>query len=285
MFNKVAESDKKQLEYAVKSIQPSHAYLFLGDDIESLNEMSYELVLQLVSAQDHDLSLEILSARIADELFTDIFIVKKEKSSIGIDSIRSIFQFIRMRPVENRFRFVIIQHCDSLTTEAQNALLKTLEEPNPSIVVILLAQTTDTLLQTVLSRVQTIRLTLPSHIDETLDPQEIESLSNILQEIVLFGSIPAIFQFSQTITKNNKDRNATIHYLEFFYRLLNSRLTQSANKTFLKELPDYMLIRMMNGITRTIAQVKQNASLQLAVEAMLINIQEDYHAENSWNQI
>ncbi len=285
MFNKVAESDKKQLEYAVKSIQPSHAYLFLGDDIESLNEMSYELVLQLVSAQDHDLSLEILSARIADELFTDIFIVKKEKSSIGIDSIRSIFQFIRMRPVENRFRFVIIQHCDSLTTEAQNALLKTLEEPNPSIVVILLAQTTDTLLQTVLSRVQTIRLTLPSHIDETLDPQEIESLSNILQEIVLFGSIPAIFQFSQSITKNNKDRNATIHYLEFFYRLLNSRLTQSANKTFLKELPDYMLIRMMNGITRTIAQVKQNASLQLAVEAMLINIQEDYHAENSWNQI
>ena len=285
MFNKVAESDKKQLEYAVKSIQPSHAYLFLGDDIESLNEMSYELVLQLVSAQDHDLSLEILSARIADELFTDIFIVKKEKSSIGIDSIRSIFQFIRMRPVENRFRFVIIQHCDSLTTEAQNALLKTLEEPNPSIVVILLAQTTDTLLQTVLSRVQTIRLTLPSHIDETLDPQEIESLSNILQEIVLFGSIPAVFQFSQSITKNNKDRNATIHYLEFFYRLLNSRLTQSANKTFLKELPDYMLIRMMNGITRTIAQVKQNASLQLAVEAMLINIQEDYHAENSWNQI
>ena len=285
MFNKVAESDKKQLEYAVKSIQPSHAYLFLGDDIESLNEMSYELVLQLVSAQDHDLSLEILSARIADELFTDIFIVKKEKSSIGIDSIRSIFQFIRMRPVENRFRFVIIQHCDSLTTEAQNALLKTLEEPNPSIVVILLAQTTDTLLQTVLSRVQTIRLTLPSHIDETLGPQEIESLSNILQEIVLFGSIPAIFQFSQSITKNNKDRNATIHYLEFFYRLLNSRLTQSANKTFLKELPDYMLIRMMNGITRTIAQVKQNASLQLAVEAMLINIQEDYHAENSWNQI
>ena len=285
MFNKVAESDKKQLEYAVKSIQPSHAYLFLGDDIESLNEMSYELILQLVSAQDHDLSLEILSARIADELFTDIFIVKKEKSSIGIDSIRSIFQFIRMRPVENRYRFVIIQHCDSLTTEAQNALLKTLEEPNPSIVVILLAQTTDTLLQTVLSRVQTIRLTLPSHIDETLDPQEIESLSNILQEIVLFGSIPAIFQFSQSITKNNKDRNATIHYLEFFYRLLNSRLTQSANKTFLKELPDYMLIRMMNGITRTIAQVKQNASLQLAVEAMLINIQEDYHAENSWNQI
>ena len=285
MFNKVAESDKKQLEYAVKSIQPSHAYLFLGDDIESLNEMSYELILQLVSAQDHDLSLEILSARIADELFTDIFIVKKEKSSIGIDSIRSISQFIRMRPVENRFRFVIIQHCDSLTTEAQNALLKTLEEPNPSIVVILLAQTTDTLLQTVLSRVQTIRLTLPSHIDETLDPQEIESLSNILQEIVLFGSIPAIFQFSQSITKNNKDRNATIHYLEFFYRLLNSRLTQSANKTFLKELPDYMLIRMMNGITRTIAQVKQNASLQLAVEAMLINIQEDYHAENSWNQI
>ena len=285
MFNKVAESDKKQLEYAVKSIQPSHAYLFLGDDIESLNEMSYELILQLVSAQDHDLSLEILSARIADELFTDIFIVKKEKSSIGIDSIRSIFQFIRMRPVENRFRFVIIQHCDTLTTEAQNALLKTLEEPNPSIVVILLAQTTDTLLQTVLSRVQTIRLTLPSHIDETLDPQEIESLSNILQEIVLFGSIPAVFQFSQSITKNNKDRNATIHYLEFFYRLLNSRLTQSANKTFLKELPDYMLIRMMNGITRTIAQVKQNASLQLAVEAMLINIQEDYHAENSWNQI
>lgn len=285
MFNKVAESDKKQLEYAVKSIQPSHAYLFLGDDIESLNDMSHELILQLVSAQDHELSLEILSARIADELFTDMYVVKKEKSSIGIDAIRSIFQFIRMRPVENRFRFVIIQHCDTLTTEAQNALLKTLEEPNPSIVVILLAQTTDTLLQTVLSRVQTIRLTLLEHINETLDPQEIENLINTLQEIVLFGNIPAIFRFSQSITKNNKDRSITIHYLEFFYRLLNSRVTQSTNKTFLKELPDHMLIRMMNGITKTIAQVKQNASLQLAVEAMLINIQEEYHAENSWNQI
>ena len=75
-----------------------------------------------------------------------------ETGSIKIEQVRAAIDQAVFRPFEGRRRVTIIDHADGLVLAAQNALLKTLEEPLPSSVFILITSRPDTLLPTVRSR-------------------------------------------------------------------------------------------------------------------------------------
>jgi DNA polymerase-3 subunit delta' len=78
-------------------------------------------------------------------------------SDIGIDDIRDAIQSAGYRPFEGKRRVVILDGADKLSSEIQNALLKTLEEPPPSSNFILVTARPDSLLPTVLSRCPLLR--------------------------------------------------------------------------------------------------------------------------------
>jgi DNA polymerase-3 subunit delta' len=77
--------------------------------------------------------------------------------SIKIDSVRDAIRSAGYRPFEARRRVIIIDDAEALTVDAQDALLKTLEEPPSSTTCILVSSTPDVLLPTVLSRCSTVR--------------------------------------------------------------------------------------------------------------------------------
>lgn len=77
--------------------------------------------------------------------------------SISINQIREIKQLIFQKPLTQRFNIVIIYEAQKLTIEAQNALLKILEEPPQSTIIILVAPDSSALLPTILSRVTIIK--------------------------------------------------------------------------------------------------------------------------------
>lgn len=78
------------------------------------------------------------------------------KLSIGIDEVREGIDSVQTCSSEGGFRFWIIDEAQRMTDEAQSALLKTLEEPPPSLVLILISQGEDKLLPTVISRCRRI---------------------------------------------------------------------------------------------------------------------------------
>ena len=96
--------------------------------------------------------------RIARGVHADVLLVEPgESGTIKIDQVREAIDRAAYRPFEGRRRVVIVDDADALNAEAQNALLKTLEEPPAASTFVLVTSRPDMLLPTVLSRCQRLR--------------------------------------------------------------------------------------------------------------------------------
>ncbi len=96
--------------------------------------------------------------RIARGVHADVLVVEPEDSgSIKIEQVRDAIDRASYRPFEGRRRFVIIDDAQAMVAPAQDALLKTLEEPPSASVFVLVTSVPDTLMPTIRSRCQRLR--------------------------------------------------------------------------------------------------------------------------------
>jgi DNA polymerase-3 subunit delta' len=86
-----------------------------------------------------------------------VAVVPNERGTITVDMAREVIAQASYRPFEARRRVVIVDDADRLLPPAQNALLKTLEEPPPSSIFVLVSARPDALLETVRSRCPRVR--------------------------------------------------------------------------------------------------------------------------------
>ncbi len=97
-------------------------------------------------------------SRIARGVHPDVMTIEPgESGSIKIEQVRDAIDRAVYRPFEGRRRVTIVEQADALVMQAQNALLKTLEEPLPASVFVLVTSRPDTLLPTVRSRCAHLR--------------------------------------------------------------------------------------------------------------------------------
>lgn len=97
-------------------------------------------------------------SRIERGVHADVMVIEPgDTGSIKVEQVREAIQRSAYRPFEGRRRVVIVDEADAAVGEAQNALLKTLEEPPPASTFVLVTSRPDLLLPTVLSRCQRLR--------------------------------------------------------------------------------------------------------------------------------
>jgi DNA polymerase-3 subunit delta' len=85
----------------------------------------------------------------------------EDKKSIGVDQVRETCEKLAMTSMRRGYRVAIVAPADRMTTAAQNALLKTLEEPAPRTVIVLVTARPSALLATLRSRCQRVEVARP----------------------------------------------------------------------------------------------------------------------------
>lgn len=125
----------------------SHAHLISGEDGIGKSLIAKEF------------AISILGKTVLKE-YVDIheFRNKKSKKSIGVDEIREINEEISKKPFEGDKKIIIIYDGDKITIQAQNAFLKTIEEPPKGVFIFILCENLENVLDTVRSRCQIHKL-------------------------------------------------------------------------------------------------------------------------------
>lgn len=97
----------------------------------------------------------------------DVNLVRTEKLTLGVDEIRDLVRQAALSPAGSRWQILIVEDADRLTEQANNALLKAVEEPGARTVWMLCAPTVEDVLPTIRSRCRLVTLTTPTAPDVT----------------------------------------------------------------------------------------------------------------------
>ena len=144
------------LEAAVREGRLSHAYLFVGAAGSGIERAARALAKCVVCPQAGDNTCEEC-LRVEHGTHPDVHFYEPA-SAVGymMDQVREIISDAQLTSVRSDAKVYVIQHAERLRSNCANALLKTIEEPPAGVVFVLLANSADAVLPTIVSRCQVV---------------------------------------------------------------------------------------------------------------------------------
>ncbi len=147
----------------------SHASLVIGEDGIGKSYVAYEMAVNILGKNEYKEYVDIEEYRIPEN-----------RKSISVDQIRDITEEINKKPYESNKKVIILHNADKMTVQAQNAFLKSIEEPPNGVFLILLCENQENLLDTIKSRCEAYKLSRLS--EKELDEFLIREYPNIFEE-------------------------------------------------------------------------------------------------------
>jgi len=145
----------------------NHAYIFSGP--ERVGKFTLAKMFALGAIGNRKLALD--TEDLDKDALLDLIVVKPEiveknkiakQRDISIEAIREAKLSLSLFPYRGKYKVLIVDDAHRLNVSAQNALLKILEEPNPTTIIILVTHELDRILATILSRSQVVNFSLTS---------------------------------------------------------------------------------------------------------------------------
>lgn len=147
------EKNKNILEKTIELNKISHSYIFWGIDGIGKKAIGKQFAKTILCLQNHNNECECKSCIEFDSNNNpDFQSIESNEGKIKIEQIREMQRKVAEKPIISNKKVYIIDNADTMTTEAQNCLLKTLEEPPEYITIILICSNEDNLLSTIKSR-------------------------------------------------------------------------------------------------------------------------------------
>lgn len=234
---------RKILNGAAVNARIPNAYLFVGiDDDILLNEaLSFACTLN----DEKDTSKASINP--------DIYVLPGENRSIKIEEVREITGFSKFGPVKSNFKVVIIGRCDTMTEDAANAFLKTLEEPPERVLFILTTKRESKVLKTVLSRCQKLYFNEASTANDATSTELASSVFNSFK----------------------MDTNSLLKLSEEMFDMPDIEEKLSNSIQYLREqigTTDLNRFKAIKTVLSAIRAMQRNANKRLALDNMLLTL-------------
>lgn len=140
------ESIIENFKYRCNSESLSHAHLISGEDGIGKSILAQILAKLILKGE-------------TNREYVDIINYKLNKASFGVEDVRHLIDEVNKKPFESNKKVIIIHKGNKLTIQAQNALLKTIEEPPVGVYIIILCESLELILDTIKSRCEIYKLT------------------------------------------------------------------------------------------------------------------------------
>ena len=158
------------LERSLEKGALNHAYIFSGPEKVGKAALAKMFALSAIAGKKLDSSVDYVDKdAVLDLIIVRPEVVEKNKISkqrdISIEVIRESKQKLSLFPYHGKYKILIVEDAHRMNVAAQNGLLKSLEEPNPTTIIILVTHELDRILPTILSRCQMVNFSLVSDAD------------------------------------------------------------------------------------------------------------------------
>lgn len=284
---------KQELKNSVKLNKISHSYLFVGTEGIGKMLIAKEFSKMLLCLNDDKYCNSCKSCIEFDSSNNpDFEVIEPDGLSIKIDQIRNFQKKVIEAPIISQKKVYIINDADLMTVEAQNCLLKTLEEPPEFVVIILIGSMESKFLTTIKSRCTIIKF-------KALQKQEIKQYvkqkyneelpENLLQ--FFEGSIgktqnfeekkelySLVFKIAENIEK--LDLIDFLKSTEEIYNYQNEKfeLLENVNVCFYnKSKEDFRFLNCINIIEDTKKRLIANGNFNMCIDNMLFKLWEELH--------
>ncbi len=233
---KIIDGFKKRAE----SNTLSHAHLIVG-----ANGIGKSKIADIFSSLI--LNKELFKANV------DSIEYRPKKASIGVDDVREIIEEVNKKPYEGDKKVITIFSGEKLTIQAQNALLKTIEEPPKGVFIIILTTSIEIILETIKSRCQIYKLTplsneeiqsyilkkygnidtidfspalsyaggIPGRLEKFIDDEELQEARKVVLELIREindKNVESILKYEKKLLKYKDEKEELLGIIEGFIR-------------------------------------------------------------------
>ena len=252
--NILGNSQVKQfLEKAINENHILHSYLFIGIDGIGKRLFANEFAKKILCIEKEDEEEKCESCIKWNSLnHPDFLIIEPDNKTIKIEQIRNMQEKISEKPIVSNKKVYIINDSDTMTIEAQNCLLKTLEEPPEYACIILISSNESKLLNTIKSRCMKIQFNKLSEEDIIKFAREKINMHTEDNFIKLSeGSIGRLINIQENI-EVYKQINTILDNVEKkdFVSFLNESEVLYKEKDKIAEILEYINIYFLSKIIR-----------------------------------
>ncbi len=192
-----------------------HAYLFFSADDRLNNEIAINFAKSILCEKSSACGECYACKQFSSKSHPDLYIL--EQDSIKVDDINKLMSKLTTKPITAEKKLFLILNADKMNDIAQNKLLKSLEEPNPSNIFILTTTKTDKILPTILSRLTKNYVTKLSIEDKTIIANELKEQEIDISKYFKLDSLSEMINFA-----TNKEYKNTIDIIKNLFTELNT---------------------------------------------------------------
>lgn len=295
MFENILGNQKTKqiLEKTIISNRASHSYMFLGQEGIGKKIVAKEFAKAILCLDENKQKQSLYCDKckscieFSSNNNPDFIYLEPEETKIKIDQIRNMQIKVAEKPIISQNKVYIIDDADTMTNEAQNCLLKTLEEPPEYVTIILIGKNEDNFLTTIKSRCTKLHFDKISN-EELKKYLVINNMPDVSEELLQMadGSIKKLLEITENEESyrsieniiNKLDKCDIIEILNEAVNLYKSKDTinsilENINIMLLKKSKtNFKFARCVKVVEDTKKRLKANSNFDMCIDNLLFDM-------------